>query len=77
VSPHDIALLPCTRISKTRAYATLGPSSLPTVMPIPGRTLALNTKSLSNVRVRVCNRWGALAGSWCVLCLVGEAVPVE
>ena len=56
LDPAGLALLPCTRTSKTRVYATLGLSSLPMLLPIAGTTLALNTKSLSNVRVRVRNR---------------------
>ena len=53
--PAGLALLPCTRTTKTRVYMTPGPSPLPTLVPIPGPTLAPNTKSLSIVRVRVRN----------------------
>jgi len=55
LDPAGLALLPCTRSSKTRVYATPGPSSLPTLVPISGTTLTPNTTSLSNVRVRVRN----------------------
>jgi len=55
LDPAGLALLPCTRTSKTPIYATLGPFSLPTLVLIPSTTLALNTKSLSNVRVRAYN----------------------
>jgi len=55
LDPAGLALLPDTRTSKTRVYAALGPFSLLTLMPKPGPTLALNTKFLSNVRVRIRN----------------------
>jgi len=57
LDPAGLALLPCTRTSKTRVYVTPGPSSLPTLMPIPSTTLTPNTKSLSNVQVRVRNTY--------------------
>jgi len=55
LDPAGLPLFPCTRTSKTRVYATLSLSSLPTLVPIPGTTLALNTKSPPNVLVRVRN----------------------
>jgi len=55
LDPAGLARFPCTRTSKTPVCATLSPSSLLTLVPIPGMTLALNTKSLPNVQVRVRN----------------------
>jgi len=55
LDPTGLALFPCTRTSKTHVYATLSLSLLPTLVPIPSTTLALNTKSSPNVQVRVRN----------------------
>jgi len=55
LDPAGLALFPCTHTSKTCLYATLSPFSLPTLVPILGTTLALNTRSPPNVQVRVRN----------------------